>query len=265
MLTISKNYRKPVIFAILLHLILLSFFIFELSATQYRLENSAPNQAAKTIQVKAISVAKMQMEIKTAAAQQQQQQIAQQKLLAEKQAQINAEKKAVELKAEKAKLVLQMAAEKKARAEKTKQEKIIAAKKAVILKKQKLAQEQEALQKQLMAQQIQSDQHSIAKAQSQANQGVIDQYKAQILSAIQANWRISQVNDKLKCIYLVQIAPGGTVLSAQLEQSSGDSALDQSAREAIFKSSPLPVPKDLAEFNSFRRLVLTLSPQGYLQ
>ncbi len=116
-----------------------------------------------------------------------------------------------------------------------------------------------------MQQQMNSEQKNISTVVSQAQQGAIDKYKAEILSAIQSNWRIDQVNPKLKCIYTVQLAPDGTVLSIQLMKSSGDSALDQSAQQAITLASPLPVPHNPALFNHFRQLVLTLSPQGILQ
>lgn len=260
---LQKKYRRSVFLAVLLHVTLLAILIFEIVPTQYR-ANISPHANAKIIQAKAVTITQLQTETKEIVAQQQAAQAEKEKALAEAHEKILKEKKLVELKATQAKLALQAAQEKKLKQEKLKQEKI---------KKQKLKQakiaalkkEQATLQQKLMQQQLQSDQHALTEATIQANQGAIDQYKAQILAAIQSNWRISEVNDKLKCIYVVQIAPGGAVLSAQLQQSSGDSALDQSAREAIFKSSPLPVPHDAALFDHFRRLVLTLSPQGYLR
>jgi colicin import membrane protein len=186
----------------------------------------------------------------------------------------NAKQKAVAVAQEKH----QEAVAQKAKAEK-------AAKAAKVAKAAKaaaaLTAEQKKLQQALMQQQLVSEQKNIAKIQAQAKadaqakaeahalavaqEGAIDKYKAAILSAIQSNWRIDQVNSQLKCVYSVQLAPDGTVLSVKLIHSSGNAALDQSAEQAITVSSPLPVPSDPGLFNHFRELVLTLSPQGFLQ
>lgn len=265
MFTISQHYRRPVFFAVLLHVLLLSFFIFHLSPTQYRYPSASPNHSQPTIHAQAVSASEVQSQVKEIvqaqeAAQQAAQEAVQKKVAAATAAKAAAAKKIEDLKIHQAKLLLQAAAAQKEKAEKLKQ----AAQKKIAIKK-KLSAEQAKLQKELMQQQLLQDQHDLTQVQVTANQGVIDQYKAQILSAIQSNWRIQEVNDKLSCVYVVNIAPGGVVLSAVLQRSSGDSGLDQSARDAIFKSSPLPVPTDAGEFNSFRRLVLTLSPQGYIQ
>ncbi len=283
MFTISQNYRRPVFFAVLLHVLLLSIFIFHLSPTQYRYPSASPNHSQPTIHAQAVSASEVQSQVKEIvqaqeAAQQAAQEAVQKKVAAATAAKAAAAKKIEDLKIHQAKLLLQAAAAQKEKAkklkqaelqkEKLKQEKIQLAKQVAqkkIAMKKKLSAEQAKLQKELMQQQLLQDQHDLTQVQVAANQGVIDQYKAQILSAIQSNWRIQEVNDKLSCVYVVNIAPGGVVLSVVLQKSSGDSGLDQSARDAIFKSSPLPVPTDASEFNSFRRLVLTLSPQGYIQ
>lgn len=154
-------------------------------------------------------------------------------------------------------------AEKSEKAEKA--QKLKAAEALKVAEAQKLNAEQKALQQKLMQQQMSGEQKSLTQVQSLAQQGEINKYKAEILSAIRSNWRISQVNSQLKCVYSVSLAPDGTVLSVSLVQSSGDAALDQSAQQAITLSSPLPVPRDPSVFNHFRQLVITLSPQGILQ
>jgi colicin import membrane protein len=58
------------------------------------------------------------------------------------------------------------------------------------------------------------------------------------------------------------LAPGGVVLDVQVTRSSGDVSLDRSARDAVFKASPLPVPENASEFNQFRQFVLKVKPEN---
>lgn len=189
-------------------------------------------------------------------------------LIESEKAKIQAQKEA-DLKKKKADAQKKLLAEKKALAQKEaqlKKQQLIADKKALDAeRKKKLLTEQKKLQQQLMQQQINSEMKNISSIQSNAQAGEIDKYKAAILTTIQSNWRIPEINRNLKCVYSVSIAPDGAVLSVQLVKSSGSDDLDESARQAINTASPLPVPTDPAAFAHFRHLVLTLSPQGYLQ
>ncbi len=60
---------------------------------------------------------------------------------------------------------------------------------------------------------------------------------------------------------MIRLGPGGAVLNVQVSRSSGDPALDSSARAAVFKASPLPVPNDPDLFNQFREIRLTVKPE----
>ncbi|PIZ04531.1 MAG: protein TolA [Gammaproteobacteria bacterium CG_4_10_14_0_8_um_filter_38_16] len=275
---IAKNYQKPLIIAAVLHVVLLSVLIFNFAPSVFR----APPSSAliKTIQAKAISASAVQATVQKIneqhALMEHEAKMRQQKIVEQKQA-LQREKIAI-LKIQQAKIAAQKAAEKKlaiAKAQKARQEKLaqaakqkkIATAKALkAAKAKKLLAQQKKLQKEMIQRQINSEAKNISQIQAQAQQqGKIDKYKAEILALIQSNWRIDQVNDKLKCVYDVFVAPDGTVISATLKQSSGNSNLDESAHQAIMASSPLPVPQTPALFNHFRQLVLTLSPQGILQ
>lgn len=108
----------------------------------------------------------------------------------------------------------------------------------------------------------QARQTTQAKARSQAVQAEVDQYSALIKQQIQQNWIIPQHVENLSCLIEVQTAPGGMVTQVRLLKSSGNEALDRSALAAINKASPLPVPKDSAAFNAFRRFTITVKPEG---
>ena len=53
------------------------------------------------------------------------------------------------------------------------------------------------------------------------------------------------------------------MLSVAIIQPSGNQALDKSARIAVMKASPLPVPSDPSAFAQFRLLELTVKPDGF--
>lgn len=97
------------------------------------------------------------------------------------------------------------------------------------------------------------------------SQGIVDKYQALIKQAISERWIIPpNSNKKLACTLLIRTAPGGLVLDVQISKSSGDSALDSSARAAVMKSSPLPVPKESNNFEPFRQFALIMKPENYI-
>jgi colicin import membrane protein len=127
------------------------------------------------------------------------------------------------------------------------------------------AKEMRELSAKSLQQQMQQETQRLAGAQTQAMRGVVDKYKALILQAISHNWLVPpSVNKKLSAELLIRLAPGGMVLDVQVAKSSGDEGLDHSAQAAVFKASPLPVPHDSDEFESFRQFVLKVKPENIL-
>ncbi len=174
-------------------------------------------------------------------------------------------------KAEKAKMVAaQKAEEKKILAEQQAEAKKIKAAQA-LAKKQQLAKKSKELQQKLMAQQLAQENKQLTKLQSSENAqaqtqaetaSLVNKYTSKILGVIGDNWNVAPgTSSDLKVQYLIHVAPDGKVISATLVSTSGDPLLDDSAKVAIMKSSPLPVPKDSANFEHFREFRLTLTPQ----
>lgn len=96
-------------------------------------------------------------------------------------------------------------------------------------------------------------------------QGELDKYKALIIQAISQHWLIpDDVRPDLSCELLIKVDPSGEVLSVEIARSSGDVALDRSARAAVFKAGLLPVPKEAEVFDRFRELRLTVRPENAL-
>ena len=94
--------------------------------------------------------------------------------------------------------------------------------------------------------------------------GEVDKYKALILNAISRQWSFPENTDnQLFSKFRIRLAPDGMVLEVRLIRSSGDPVLDRSAQTAIYKASPLPVPKEPKAFEFFRDNIITVRPERY--
>ena len=267
-LNIPTQYRIPLLVAIAIHLTLIVLLIVELpkgsGATAQRMQKSQPQivhaTAVNQTQVEQrIQQLKQQQAAKKAAELARVREM-QRKAEAAKRQQLLAQKRVAALRARQLHLKEQQAKREKSLANLKKQQRAIRAQQAKALRLQ-----QAALQKKLMQQQLRQEQQQLHRAQAAADQGLINKFSAAIKSAIAQNWRIPPSASKtLSCQYLINIGPGGVVLSAKLLRSSGDAVLDRSARTAIFKASPLPVPKNPALFDKFRQIHMTMSPKKIL-
>lgn len=89
-----------------------------------------------------------------------------------------------------------------------------------------------------------------------------DKYIGMIRSKITRNWRRPPgTASGLQVTLKVKLYPGGGVADVRIARSSGDSAFDGSAQEALQAADPLPVPTGKA-FDRFRTLNLKFSPTG---
>jgi len=115
-------------------------------------------------------------------------------------------------------------------------------------------------------QELMKEPQKTAGARSQHNRGLVDKYKALILQAISQQWVVpSHVDKHLTCELLIKLAPGGVVVDVSITKSSGNALLDHSAKTAVFRASPLPVPDDIYSFESFREFVLKVKPENILE
>jgi len=116
-----------------------------------------------------------------------------------------------------------------------------------------------------LQQQMRKEQQRLASERAQQAQGIVDKYKALILQAISQQWVLPPTVDKKRYAeLLIRVAPGGAVLDVELIRGSGDVTLDRSARAAVFKASPLPVPKEPDAFDAFRQFTLKVKPETIL-
>lgn len=99
---------------------------------------------------------------------------------------------------------------------------------------------------------------------TQRNRAVTEKYRHLILQSIAQQWIVPpELNKKLETKLMVKLAPGGMVLEVVIVKTSGNPVLDRSAQTAVYKASPLPVPKNNL-FNTFRQINLSVRPEGIL-
>jgi len=139
----------------------------------------------------------------------------------------------------------------------------------LIKKKNKQKELEMQKMKELLQQEILEEQKQLTKelndAKSRIMQGRINKHSAIILQAIGSQWiKPDGVKDGDFSPVLIEVAPGGVVMNVQLLRGSGNLALDRSAKAAVLKASPLPMPEDLALFNEMRTIKITFKHDGVL-
>lgn len=92
-----------------------------------------------------------------------------------------------------------------------------------------------------------------------ARSGVVDEYRTLLIQTIERSWnRPPSARAGLECTLYVTQATGGTVLDVKIGDCNGDQAVRESVANAVYRSSPLPAPRDARAFE--RRLVIVFKP-----
>jgi colicin import membrane protein len=92
-----------------------------------------------------------------------------------------------------------------------------------------------------------------------ARSGIVDEYKALLTQTIERNWiKPPSARAGLQCTLHVTQAPGGTVIDVKIAECNGDQAVRESVANAVYRSSPLPAPRDPRAFQ--RQLVMVFKP-----
>lgn len=110
---------------------------------------------------------------------------------------------------------------------------------------------------------IAQQQADLERAEQAAARGrVLNEYKTKIQNKITRNIVMPPgVSDDALAVFRVTLLPGGSILSAVKQKSSGNAAYDNAVERAILKSDPLPLPPDPAMFKDFRVLRLEFQPR----
>ncbi len=282
---------RAVMYAVLMHLILLALLVFSLDwtpkvshppgikvpieaqlvdqaqldaveerkqAEQQRIED-AKRQAELAEQRKVEEQRKAELEAKQKAEQAvKQKQEAERKRKAELEAKKKAELEAKQKAEQAAKQKAEAEARRKAEAEQKRKAEAEQKRKAEAEAKRKAEAAQRREAEQALQSQLAAEQAGMEAARVQ---GVVAEYIGYIQERIQRSWlRPPGSPAGLSCVVQVSLIPGGEVARVQIVRSSGDSVFDRSVETAVYKASPLPLPPDAALFKHFRDLRLIFKP-----
>ncbi len=138
--------------------------------------------------------------------------------------------------------------------------------------KEKLAKKREedllaklkAEQQEILQDSLKEEEELIATSRRQSSlaKREIDRYILMQQAKVSRSWisRESFLGRNLVTKLEIRLASDGRVISVNIVQSSGDAALDLSAKNAILKASPLPVPEDSSLRKNFTVYRFTFRP-----
>lgn len=119
-------------------------------------------------------------------------------------------------------------------------------------------------QEQKMQNALLSEEQSLAQSRQRLSirQREIEKYISMQQAKVSRSWisRESFMGKNLTAKLEISLARDGRVVRATIIKSSGDEALDISAKNAILKASPLPVPEDDELFKTFVNYNFTFKP-----
>ena len=246
---------RAVVYAVLMHLVLLVLLVFSLDWTPKAIKPGTN----KPIQAQLVDPSKLKAIEEKKQAEQRRIEDDKRKAAAE----IERKKKAEQDKKRKAE------AERKKKAEQDKQRKAeVERKKKAEQDKQRKAEAErekkaaaEAARREAAEEALQAQ---LAEETAQARaESALSQYIPYIQDKIQRNWlRPAGSPAGLSCLILVKLIPGGEVVDAKVVRSSGDPLFDRSVETAVLKASPLPLPEDAAMFKYFREINFNFNPDN---
>lgn len=148
------------------------------------------------------------------------------------------------------------AAEKKKReAERKKQE--AEKKKREEEKKRKQEEAERKAREQALQEELEAEQKAVQEAKDLSE---IQKYQIRIARAIENKFNRLGLEEGLSCVILIRMIAGGKVVEASIVQSSGNDLFDKRAEDAVYKSSPLPVPDETRLFEKMRNIRFTFEP-----
>jgi colicin import membrane protein len=244
---------RAVLYAVLMHIVLLVLLVFSLDWTP---KISRPAGQKVPIEAKLIdqrqldAIAERKREEQRKAEEAKRQQALEEKRKAEAEQKKKAEAEA--------KRKAELAAKQKAEAERKRKAEAEAKRKAELAAKQKAEAESRRKAEAEMRAQLEAEQ---ARLEEQRVQSALGEYMGYIADKVERSWLRPQGSPGgLKCMVNVKLIPGGDVASARVVQSSGDAVFDDSAEKAVLKASPLPWPDDPSIAKHFRDFNFLFKP-----
>ena len=243
---------RAVMYAVLMHLILLAILVFSLDWTP---KISRPAGQKVPIEATLVDPHQLEAAAEKRRAEERRVEEAKRQVVEEeqrKQAEAEAKQKAEVEHKRKAEAEVKRKAEAKQKAEAE------AKRKAEAEAKRKA---EEASRKQAEAElQARLAAEQAAEEQARAS-GIVNEYVGYIADKVRRNWlRPPGSPQGLSCEVQVSLIPGGDVSRVRITRSSGDPIFDRSVETAVYKAAPLPLPPDSSLFNYFREIRFVFKP-----
>lgn len=275
-----QSYGLAVVFAVVLHIVVIALFAIEWPEEKRRVADPTPkNIQAKVIQTESKAAKKRKLaEEKRLKNENWKKYLAKKKAAKEKARKDKARKdkaKKAQAAKDKAKKLAQKKADKK-KADALKKKAL--EEKEIALEKERLRQEELEAQAEFERQQeaelmealaAEEQQRSMDKALAdelllQKNESIKADYSAKIKAKIEKNWRFPpSARPDMRVEVRFQMVPTGEVTSVTIIKSSGNEAVDRSVIAAVKRAQPLPVTKDARLFEQeFRNVIMGFSPKG---
>jgi colicin import membrane protein len=259
---VVRENPRAVIYAVLMHLVLLVLLMISLdwTPTATKPGGTRPIEAELVDhkQLKAIEDRKLAEQAAKQKAEAERKRKAEQarKKKAEAERKRQAEQAAKQKAEVERKRKAEQAVKKKADAERKRKAEQAAKQKAEAERKRKA--EQAAKQKAEAERALQAE---IDAEQGEREQGIVDEYKGYIHDKVTNNWLQPPGSaEGMSCVVKISLIPGGDVATARVVQSSGNPVFDRSVERAVFKAVPLPLPPDAALFHHFRDITFVFKP-----
>ena len=158
-------------------------------------------------------------------------------------------------------------AEAKARADREAQERAEAARLEAAREEAARQERLQALADSSFLNSLEDEAVDLAEAASADAEAVAQSYRFGIYQKVVANWsRPPSARNGMEARLQVELVPTGDVVAVMLVESSGSSAFDRSAENAVRKADRFEVPKESAIFEQyFRRFTLLFKPEDLLR
>lgn len=252
-----QNYTLAIVVSLLLHGSIGLLLLWKWPEPERIMEPAPKHVTAEVIQVE--SAAEKERKAKIEKQRRQNERAAQQR---KKQQELKAKQQAEAQRKE------QQAIKEKQALEKRAKEKAAQEQKKIEQEKQRQQQE-ESLFENLLKEENLREQKEQQEAQRQADERVaamVTEFTDQIRAHVSSYWSYpSVVKPSDEVTVNISLVPTGEVVNVQLVKGSGNALLDSSVLQAIRKSSPLPVPKDIRVFEKdFRNFKMTFRPENAL-
>jgi len=258
MLDIIQKYPKAILYAVIVHAVLIALMVFSFKWSD-KPSIQSKDKGEEIVQAVTVDANKIDKELKKIkAAERKKQQELERAAKQAEQARKKEEKKLADTQLRVKEAKKKELADQKALAEKRQQEE-----QKLKELEEKRKQEEERLEKveqqkreQELRNKLQAEQERLSLENDKQKQSMISQYHAMIEAKVRQNWNVpASANEGMNCEVQVRLIPSGDVIQVQLTRSSGDSTFDRSVENAVRKASPLPVPPvETGLFDVFRDL-----------